>query len=131
MVLYFEKFHKNSDNQYEVSFPDLEPYAATYGDTLEEAIQSAHDSLTGYLLTEEDFHEEVPTPTDDPEKFKLKEPNFLVPVQVDLQLEREKEENKLVKKTLTIPSFFKHRGKRSWIKFLALLSEAIKTKLSI
>ncbi|NRN97019.1 hypothetical protein [Lactobacillus helveticus] len=66
--------------------------------------------------------------TDDPEKFKLKEPNFLVPVQVDLQLEREKEENKLVKKTLTIPSFFKHPGKRSWIKFLALLSEAIKTK---
>ncbi|NRN97020.1 type II toxin-antitoxin system HicB family antitoxin [Lactobacillus helveticus] len=62
MVLYFEKFHKNSDNQYEVSFPDLEPYAATYGDTLEEAIHSAHDSLTGYLLTEEDFHEEVPTP---------------------------------------------------------------------
>ena len=100
MVLYFEKFHKNSDNQYEVSFPDLEPYAATYGDTLEEAIQSAHDSLTGYLLTEEDFHEEVPTPTDDPEKFKLKEPNFLVPVQVDLQLEREKEENKLVKKAV-------------------------------
>ncbi|ALJ23655.1 antitoxin HicB [Lactobacillus gallinarum] len=98
MVLYFAKFHKNSDNQYEVSFPDLESYDATYGDTLEEAIQSAHDSLTGYLLTEEDFHEEVPTPTDDPEKFKLKEPNFLVPVQVDLQLEREKEENKLVKK---------------------------------
>ncbi len=31
MVLYFEKFHKNSDNQYEVSFPDLEPYVATYG----------------------------------------------------------------------------------------------------
>lgn len=131
MVLYFEKFHKNSDNQYEVSFPDLEPYAATYGDTLEEATQSAHDSLTGYLLTEEDFHEEVPTPTDDPEKFKLKEPNFLVPVQVDLQLEREKEENKLVKKTLTIPSFLNIRGKEAGLNFLALLSEAIKTKLGI
>lgn len=40
MVLYFAIFHKNDDGQYEVNFPDLEPYAATYGDTLEEAIKS-------------------------------------------------------------------------------------------
>lgn len=42
MVLYFEKFHKNSDNQYEVSFPDLEPYAATYGDTLVSIVHMIH-----------------------------------------------------------------------------------------
>ncbi|MBP2057172.1 putative RNase H-like HicB family nuclease [Lactobacillus colini] len=98
MLLYFAKFHKNVDNQYEVSFPDLEPYAATFGYTLEEAIQSAHDSLAGYLLTQEDFNEEVLAPTEDPDKFKITAPDFLVPVQVDLKLEREKEQNKLVKK---------------------------------
>ena len=95
MILYFAKFHKNKNNQYEVSFPDLEPNAATYGDTLEEALQSAHDSLTGYLLTQEDFDEEVPEPTDNPDKFNIVAPDFLVPVQVDLKLERKKNDMNL------------------------------------
>lgn len=42
MTIYFAKLHKN--NQYEVTFPDLEPYAATYGDNLKEAIKNAHDA---------------------------------------------------------------------------------------
>ncbi|MDK6502401.1 type II toxin-antitoxin system HicB family antitoxin [Lactobacillus crispatus] len=131
MVLYFAIFHKNDDGQYEVNFPDLEPYAATYGDTLEEAIKSAHDSLTGFLLTQEDFHEDVPLPSTDVSKFDIKEPDFIVPVQVDLKLEREKEENKLVKKTLTIPAFLNIKGKEAGLNFSALLSEAIKSKLGI
>lgn len=131
MVLYFAVFHKNNDNQYEVSFPDLAPYAATYGDTLEEAIQSAHDSLTGYLLTQEDYHEAVPSPSADISKFNIQKPDFVVPVQVDLKLEREKEKNKLVKKTLTIPAFLNVKGKEAGLNFSAILSDAIKDKLGI
>lgn len=131
MVLYFAKFHKNENNQYEVTFPDLNPYAATFGDNLEEALQSAHDSLTGYLLTEEDANETVPKPTTNPEKFDINKPDFLVPVKIDLKLEREKEENKLVKKTLTIPAFLNIRGQEAGLNFSALLSEAIKKKLQI
>lgn len=131
MVLYFAIFHKNDNGQYEVNFPDLEPYAATYGDSIEEAIQSAHDSLAGYLLTQEDFHEDVPAPSTDVDKFDIKEPDFAVPVQVDLKLEREKEENKLVKKTLTIPAFLNIKGKEAGLNFSALLSDAIKSKLGI
>lgn len=131
MTLYFAKFHKNSNNQYEVSFPDLEPYAATFGDTLEEAIQSAHDSLAGYLLTQQDFHEEVPVPTEDPNKFDIVTPDFLVPIQVNLKLEREKEENKLVKKTLTIPAFINTLAKEADINFSSTLTDALKAKLGI
>lgn len=130
-TIYFAIFHHNKDHQYEITFPDLEPNAATYGDTLEEAIKSAHDSLAGYLLTCEDFNEKVKQPSS-PDRIKLTNPkDFLVPVQVDLKLEREKEENKLVKKTLTIPAFLNNKAKEAGLNFSALLSEAIKAKLNI
>ncbi|QNQ83654.1 type II toxin-antitoxin system HicB family antitoxin [Lactobacillus sp. PV037] len=131
MTLYFARFHKNSKKQYEVTFPDLEPYAATFGDSLEEALQSSHDSLTGYLLTQQDFNEKVPAPTKDPSKFDIVAPDFLVPVEVDLKLEREKEQNKLVKKTLTIPSFVNMLAKEANINFSATLTDALKAKLGI
>lgn len=91
-MFYFATFHQNNQNQYEVNFSDLEPYAATYGDTLEEALQSAHDSLVGYLLTAEDFNETVPRPTIDPTQLnvKLKYPDFIMPVEVNLKLERKR-----------------------------------------
>ena len=90
MVLYFAVFHKNSDGQYEVNFPDLEPYAATFGDSLEEALKSAHDSLAGYLFTQEDYNEDVPKPTIDPTSFNIASPDFIVPIEIDLTLKRQK-----------------------------------------
>lgn len=85
-MFYFATFHQNNQNQYEVNFPDLEPYAATYGDTLEEALQSAHDSLVGYLLAAEDFNETVPAPTVDPKMLnvKIESPDFIMPIEVKL-----------------------------------------------
>lgn len=130
MVLYFAIFHKNEDNQYEVSFPDLEPYAATFGDTLKEALESAHDSLTGYLLTAEDYGDEVAQPTTDPSSFNVKAPDLLVPVEVNLELEREKEENTLVKKTLTIPKYLNDLGSEANLNFSATLTEALKKQLN-
>lgn len=131
MVLYFSVFHKNSDGQYEVNFPDLEPYAATFGDTLEEALKSAHDALTGYLLTEEDYNEKVPSPTTDPAKFDVKSPNFIVPIEVNLSLERQKEQNKLVKKTLSIPKYLNDLGIENQINFSQTLTTALKNELNI
>jgi predicted RNase H-like HicB family nuclease len=127
MTIYFAKLHKN--NQYEVTFPDLEPYAATYGDNLKEAIKNAHDALTGYLLTSEDYHEKVNKPSD-PSKLKIGKNDFLTPVQVDLKLEREKEQNKLVKKSVTIPAFLNDLGKDHKINFSAVLTEALKKELN-
>lgn len=129
MVTYFAVFHKNENNQYEVNFPDLKPYAATYGNTLDEAMQSAHDALTGFLLTQADFHEDVPKPSEDPAIFKVTSPDFIVPVKVNLELEREKEKNKLVKKTLSIPAFLNIEGKKAGINFSELLTAALKRKL--
>lgn len=90
---YFAILHKNKNNQFEVSFPDLAPATATFGDTLEEAIESAHDSLTGYLLTAEDYNEVVTAPTNNPSIFKIQGSDIIVPVEVNLEFERIKEQN--------------------------------------
>lgn len=88
---YFAKIFKDNENKYEVVFPDLEPYAATFGNTLEEAIKNAHDSLVGYLLTAEDYGDEVNPPTQDSNNIKLKDNELLIPIKVNLTLERTKE----------------------------------------
>lgn len=131
MITYFAKLHLNEDGQYEVTFPDLEPYAATFGESLQEAIQSAHDSLAGYLLTAEDTHEKVNHPSQQPQKdWHLGKDDLLMPVSVNLELEREKEQNTVVKKTLTIPKYLNDLGIDANINFSATLTEALKRKLN-
>lgn len=126
MVLYLAIFHKNKDNQYEVKFPDLKSNAATYGDSLEKAMQNAHDSLAGYLLTLQDYSEPIPRPNANPSSLNIKSPNLVVPIQVNLKLEREKEQNTLIKKTITIPSYLNRIGKKQKIDFSSVLTEALK-----
>ncbi|EEX26672.1 type II toxin-antitoxin system HicB family antitoxin [Lactobacillus jensenii] len=130
-MIYFAIFHKNKENQFEVNFPDLAPAAATFGNTLVDAITNAHDSLTGYLLTAEDFNEQVPSPTEDPFLLKVNEPDFLMPIKVNLELERAKEQNKLIKKTLTIPEYLDIQAKEAKINLSKLLTEALEKKLNI
>jgi antitoxin HicB len=131
MITYFAKFHLNKDGQYEVTFPDLDPYAATFGASLQDAIKSAHDALAGYLLTAEDTHEHVATPSQKPQKDWLtNQDDWLMPVSVNLELEREKEQNTVVKKTLTIPKYLNDLGKDAKINFSATLTEALKHKLN-
>ena len=131
MISYFAVLHKNSDEQYEVNFPDLEPYAATFGNSVKEALKRAHDSLTGYLLTEEDYNEDVPKPTTDPANFNVISPDFIVPVEVNLTLERQKEQNKLIKKTLSIPKYLNDLGIEHQINFSQTLTTALKNELNI
>jgi predicted RNase H-like HicB family nuclease len=86
MVVYFARIHKNNVGQYEVSFPDLEPYAATYGNTLDEAIDSAHEALTGYLLTAKETGEKVANPSSyEKLKVNLSDGDLLQAVKVSLK----------------------------------------------
>lgn len=62
--------------------------------------------------------------------MKIGKNDFLTPVQVDLKLEREKEQNKLVKKSVTIPAFLNDLGKDHKINFSAVLTEALKKELN-
>lgn len=128
--LYYAIFHQNHKGQYEVSFPDLAPNAATYGEDMSDALKQAKDALAGYLLTVEDYQEEFNKPSE-PQDIKYNESDLLIPVEVDTAIERQKERNKSVKKTLTIPSYLNELAQAESINFSALLTSALKQALNV
>lgn len=101
---YIATLTKTVTGQYEVEFPDLAPAAATFGDTLTQAVTRAQDALEGYLLVAEDIGEPLP-PASDESQLNVREGQLIVPIVVDTKLARYREENKMVKKTLTIPAY--------------------------
>lgn len=127
--LYYAIFHQNDQKQYEVTFPDLKPYAATYGKSMSDALKQAKDALTGYLLTQEDYHDVIPEASK-PDQVKHAATDLLIPIEVDTTIEHQKEESKLVKKTLTIPSYLNDLANAQKVNFSALLTSALKQALN-
>ena len=129
--LYFALFTPNENNQIEVTFPDLAPHAATFGNNISDALHMAQDALSGYLLTLEDFNEPIPKSSESATSIPHRSDELIVPIEVDTSIERDREQNKSVKKTLTIPKYLNDLGNEYNINFSATLSEALKEKLNV
>lgn len=127
--LYFATFDFK-DDVIEISFPDLYPNASTYGHSLPEALRMAKDALEGYLLTVEDFQETLPLSSDYQSLLK-KSTLPLFPIEVDTTIARDKERNKTIKKTLTIPKYLNDLGNEHGINFSSTLTDALKEKLNV
>ena len=117
-------FLKEEDG-YSVSFPDIDG-AFTCGKTFEEALFMAKDCLELNLNTVD----EIPHVTDI-DKIKLNENEYLVMVQADMLNFRKKNDNKPVKKTLTIPKWLNDLGIEKKINFSKVLQDALKEKLQV
>ena len=117
-------FLKEEDG-YSVSFPDIDG-AFTCGETFEEALFMAKDCLELNLNTVD----EIPHVTDI-DKIKLNENEYLVMVQADMLNFRKKNDNKPVKKTLTIPKWLNDLGIEKKINFSKVLQDALKEKLQV
>ena len=117
-------FLKEEDG-YSVSFPDIDG-AFTCGETFEEALFMAKDCLELNL----DTVDKIPHVTDI-DKIKLNENEYLVMVQADMLNFRKKNDNKPVKKTLTIPKWLNDLGIEKKINFSKVLQEVLKEKLQI
>ncbi|MBS5038294.1 MAG: type II toxin-antitoxin system HicB family antitoxin [Fusobacterium sp.] len=117
-------FLKEEDG-YSVSFPDIDG-AFTCGETFEEALFMAKDCLELNL----DTVDEIPH-VSDIDKIKLNENEYLVMVQADMLNFRKKNDNKPVKKTLTIPKWLNDLGIEKKINFSKVLQDALKEKLQV
>jgi len=113
---------------YIVYIPDFD--IGTQGDSLANAINMAQDAieLTGICM--QDAGEAIPDPTDI-SILTVEEGEISTLVNVDFDAYRRKIETKVVKKTLSLPSWLNVEAEKAGINFSATLQEALKTKLGI
>ncbi|MBD3949802.1 type II toxin-antitoxin system HicB family antitoxin [Tuanshanicoccus lijuaniae] len=128
MYLYYAIF-SYEDGAYNVSFPDLDG-AFTFGDTMSDALHMAKDLLEGWLVIAEDEGDEIPEPSE-PKDINLEDGDLLIPIEANVAIARAKFENKLIKKTLTIPKYINMLAEEVGINFSATLTEVLKDKLGV
>ncbi|MCL2203943.1 MAG: type II toxin-antitoxin system HicB family antitoxin [Defluviitaleaceae bacterium] len=117
------------DKRYFVFFPDLQR-GATQGDTLADAISMAEDSLCLALYDMEESGDIIPAPSK-PRELEIKNEDMVTLVSVDTEDYRRYYDNKLVKKTLNIPSWLNKRAEEANINFSQTLQTALKHALRI
>jgi len=117
------------DTGYFVFFPDLER-GATQGDSLADAISMAEDSLCLALYDMEESGDIIPPPSR-PRELEMQDEDTVTLVSVDTEDYRRYYENKLVKKTLNIPTWLNRRAEEANINFSQTLQAALKRELRI
>ena len=110
-----------------VRFPDL-PGCNTFGDSYDNALYMAEDALGGHLLSMIDNNYLIPEPTPF-EALRLKEGEVVVMIEVWLSVLREEENNKAVKKTITIPNWLNKKAQKAHVNFSSVMQEALRERL--
>lgn len=106
-----------------ISFPDLPGcFSCAWSD--EEALRMAREALGVHLWAMEDDNDEIPEPTS-LDKISVEDNERAVLIEVFMPLIRTAEDNKAVKKTLTIPAWMDSAAKANNINFSLLLQNAI------
>lgn len=114
---------------YCVRFPDLES-CYTEGDSLEDAFDMAQDVLALTLYRLEEAGAPIPAPsavTDIPEEGGA----FVSLVDADTTQYRKLYDNRVVKKTLTMPSWLNTAAEQAGVNFSQVLQEALKQRLGV
>ena len=115
------------DGGYDVKVPDL-PGCRTCGDNLADAIFMAEDAVAMWLWDAENKEESIPPATPLPD---VPAPQFANYVMADTDEYRRKNDNRAVKKTLSLPSWLNAQAERAGVNFSQVLQEALKERLNI
>lgn len=122
----FTHTFENDTEYYEVSFVDFEGY--TFGTSIEDAFSMAQDLLGGMLINNQ---KEFSKPTTNISEIKLEQNQFVNFIPIDLNEYRKKNNNRAIKKTLSIPEWLNVLAETENINFSQTLQEALKEKLDI
>lgn len=122
-------FESESNGGYSIFFPDLEG-CYTCGDDLNDGMKMAEDVLSFTLYDYEKEGREVPAPS--PIKsITMDKEGFVTYISCDTILYQKMNNNKAIKKTLTIPEWLNEAATAADINFSQVLQEALKTKLNL
>jgi predicted RNase H-like HicB family nuclease len=112
-----------------VEFPDL-PGCITSGQNEEEAFSNAKEVLEGFIYYMELDEDEFPEPTSIHD-LKISHNQVSTLINVWMVPVRDEMNNKVIKKTLTIPKWINDVGVKNNINFSQLLQVAVKQYLDI
>lgn len=122
-------FHPEPEGGYSVYFPDIKR-GATQGETIAECMDMAQDFLALALYRMEEAKEQIPTATGS--KVVIAESEDVVTlISADTEVYRRFYENRLIKKTLNIPSWLNERAEAANINFSQTLQKALKEELRL
>jgi predicted RNase H-like HicB family nuclease len=122
-------FRPEPEGCYSVAFPDIKR-GATQGDTIAECIEMAEDFLCLALYDMEEEGKEIPIPAD-MKKLNVNPDDIVTLISVDTEYYRRFYSDKVIKKTLTLPSWLNTRAEEAKINFSQTLQRALKSELKI
>ena len=116
-----------SDEGYAIWFPDL-PGTNSQGANWANSIDNARNALGSWLDYLDDKGMEIPSPSK-PSEIALDGPDDIITlIDVDLDSFRRANDNRAVKKTLTIPAWMDEKASSMGINFSRALQEALQNK---
>lgn len=122
-------FHPEREGGFSVYFPDIER-GATQGESVSECIEMAEDFLCLALYQMEEQQTQRP-PATPMKEIEADHNDMVTLISVDTDDYRRYYENKLVKKTLNIPSWLNKRAEAANINFSQTLQKALKEELKL
>lgn len=120
-------FTPENEGGYGVVVPDL-PGCVTCGVTIVDAIEMARDAISMWLCDAEDKNENIPKASDS-SAHKTPSGGFVNLIDADTAEYRRQNDNRAVKKTLTIPSWLNVKAEKAGINFSQILQEALRERL--
>jgi predicted RNase H-like HicB family nuclease len=122
-------FHPETEGGFSVFFPDIER-GATQGDTVAECIEMAEDFLCLALYRMEEDKIQI-SAASNMKEIESEPDDIITLISVDTETYRRYYENKLIKKTLNIPSWLNERAEAANINFSKTLQRALKEDLQL
>ena len=122
-------FHPEQEGGYSVFFPDV-ARGATQGETMAECIEMAEDFLCMALYGMEEDNDALP-PATNIKSVAAENDDIVTLISVDTDNYRRYHENKLIKKTLNIPSWLNRQAEAANINFSQTLQNALKEELKL
>lgn len=114
---------------YVVYIPDFQ--INTEGDTLTEAIEMARDAIGVMGIDMEDDKRELPAPSEMSDVKKESEDAIVTLVDVDFAEYRRKNDLRVVRRNVTLPSWLNFEAERSGVNVSAILQRALKQELHL
>ncbi len=124
---FYPAIFSKEGNSYSVKFLDFENIF-TFGDSFDDAYYMAQDALYAMLP---EYKDNLPTPTFDYMKIKVKPNEFISMVLLDPIEHEKKISSKSVNTTVTMPEWLKNLADTKGINFSKLLQDSIKKELNL